>query len=190
MAYSEEYLLRRQQTAADAIADAEGLTADLTDQQAVPVLDWATRQATIIASDASRSDAEVETMVALVRQAVYRAGHAAIGTQPPEQIINAACRALRELLEHYVAAPPEWDEEPEAAATHPPPPPPYSPPATVPAAVPVVVDSVPPPPPPYSPPATVSATPTNEGIDTDEPEDDRHPLALLPPPPPDDPPVH
>ncbi len=184
--YSEEYLLRRQQAAADAIADAEGLTADLTDQQAAPVLSWATRQAAIIASDASLSDAEVEAMVALVRRAVRRAGYAAIGTQPAEQIIGTAQRALRELLESYATAPPEADDEPLET----PPPPPYSPPASTPAATPVVAGSAPPPPPPYNPPATVPCAPQDAATPTDEPEAEWHqPMDLLPPPPSDDPPV-
>lgn len=137
----EEYLLRRQQAAAEAILEAEGLTADLTDQQAAPMLAWAARQAAIIASDPSRTDAEIEELVALVRQSVRRTGSNAIGTAPPAQLLSSARRELRELLESYIAVSVD-DEEPDTAPP-PPPPPPYNPPATIPAASPVVAGGTP-----------------------------------------------
>ncbi|NJL03895.1 MAG: hypothetical protein HC911_03050 [Chloroflexaceae bacterium] len=148
----EDRLLRRQQHAAERIQEDESLTADLTDTQASPVLRWAEQQATLIAADPSRSDAEVDAMLDLLRRAIKRAGYDASGDDPAEAILAATRRELQTLLEAFAAAPPE----PLAPAPRalPPPPPPFNPPAPPPfnPPQPARLGSVPPPPPSFSPP--------------------------------------
>lgn len=121
----EDRLLRRQQHAAERMQEDESLTADLTDTQAAPVLRWAEQQATLIAADPSRSDAEVDAMLALLRRAIKHAGYDASGDDPAEAILATTRRELQTLLEAFADAPPE---APAPAPRELPPPPPFNPP--------------------------------------------------------------
>lgn len=195
----EERLLRRQQHAAEQIQEDESLTADLTDTQAGPVLRWAEQQATLIAADPSRSDAEVDAMLALLRRAIKRAGYHASGDDPAEAILATTRRELQTLLEAFADAPPE----PLAPAPRalPPPPPPFNPPAPPPfnPPQPARLGSVPPPPPSFSPPVPPSSEllplsapepPDADAPDTvpEPPDADAEDSDSPPPPPPFTPP--
>ncbi len=150
----EDRLLRRQQHAAERMQEDESLTADLTDTQAAPVLRWAEQQATLIAADPSRSDAEVDTMLALLRRAIKRAGDTANGDDPAEAILITVRRELQTLLEAFADTPPEDPAPAPQALPPPPPPPPFNPPAPPPfnPPQPARLGNVPPLPPAFNPP--------------------------------------
>ncbi len=197
----EERLLRRQQHAAERIQEDESLTADLTDTQARPVLRWAEQQATLIAADPSRSDAEVDAMLDLLRRAIKRAGYDASGDDPAEAILATTRRELQTLLEAFAAAPPELPAP--APRALPPPPPPFNPPAPPPfnPPQPARLGCVPPPPsfsPPVPPASELLPLPAPEPVppaapaapDTapEPPDADAEDSDSPPPPPPFTPP--
>ncbi len=66
-------LTPRQQRAAETISDNERLTADLKDDAAIALLDWARAHAAQVAGDATRSDAQVEEVVQAIARAVRHA---------------------------------------------------------------------------------------------------------------------
>jgi hypothetical protein len=85
-------LSERQRRAAEAILEDEGLTGDLTDEQARPLLDWASAEAARAAGSASRSDAELSADVARIRRAVREAARD-VEAAPAQLVARAAALA-------------------------------------------------------------------------------------------------
>lgn len=66
----DEHMRARQQHASDYLLEDEGLTGELTDNQARPLLDWATLQASTLAADPRYSDEEVTSLLKAIRRAI------------------------------------------------------------------------------------------------------------------------
>jgi hypothetical protein len=88
----------RQQRAAERILEDEGLTGDLTDQQARPLIEWASAKAASIAADPARSDAEVHDAVSAVRRAVLGVAAAASPEHEATRLIALAEQHVAESL--------------------------------------------------------------------------------------------
>ncbi|NJN65794.1 MAG: hypothetical protein HC884_03305 [Chloroflexaceae bacterium] len=99
----------RPQRAAERILDDERLTSDLTDDQARPLIEWASYQAALVASDPNRSDEDVDAAVTALRRAVLRVASIAPDEHDPERLLALA----RQQLEALQAA--EQPEQPEEA---------------------------------------------------------------------------
>jgi hypothetical protein len=87
-----EDLSERQRRAAEELLEDEGLTGDLTDEQARPLLDWASAEAARAAKDPSRSDEDLSADVARIRRAVREAARDAEAA-PAELVARAAALA-------------------------------------------------------------------------------------------------
>lgn len=83
-------LSERQQRAAERILEDEGLTGDLTDTQARPLIVWASQRAAAVAVDPARSDEDVSQTVTAIRRAVLRTASAAAAEQTAEELIALA----------------------------------------------------------------------------------------------------
>jgi hypothetical protein len=70
MERDDTYLHARQQRASEYFLENERLTRNLTDDQARPLITWASQQAAWFAADPARSDAEVEQALQAIRRAV------------------------------------------------------------------------------------------------------------------------
>lgn len=92
-------LAERQQRAAEHILDDERLTSDLTDDQACPLIEWASYQAALAASDPRRTDEAVDAAVSTLRRAVLRAASIASREQEhdPERLVALARQQLEAL---------------------------------------------------------------------------------------------
>ncbi len=91
----ETWLTRRQQRASDYFLEHERLTRDLTDDQARPLIEWASQQAAQFAADPSHSDDMVEARLQAIRQAVRQAIQAA-PDQPGTVLVALAVQALQQ----------------------------------------------------------------------------------------------
>lgn len=87
----------RQQQAAERIMEDAGLTGDLTDDLARPLIEWATRQAAQIAADAARSDAEVDAAIGAIRRTLLRVTQAVTADHTAGQLVALAHHTLIEL---------------------------------------------------------------------------------------------
>lgn len=87
----------RQQQAAERIMEDAGLTGDLTDDQARPLIDWATNQASRIAGDAARSDAEVDVAIGAIRRAILQVAGVATADHTGGQLVALAQQTLFQL---------------------------------------------------------------------------------------------
>lgn len=88
---------QRQQQAAERILEDAGLTGDLTDTQARPLIDWASSVAARIASDTTCSDDEVDMAVGAVRRAVLYVADAHADEQDVAQLVLLARQKLLRL---------------------------------------------------------------------------------------------
>jgi hypothetical protein len=86
----------RRQQAAERIMEDAGLTGDLTDDLARPLIEWATRQADRIAADAARSDAEVDAAIGALRRALLQVTQAATADHTAGQLVALAHHTLIE----------------------------------------------------------------------------------------------
>ncbi len=88
---------QRQQQAAERILEDPGLTNDLTDAQARPLIDWASSVAARIASDTTCSDDDVDMAVGAVRRAVLYVADAHVDEQDATQLVLLARQKLLRL---------------------------------------------------------------------------------------------
>ncbi len=88
-------LTLRQQRAAETILEDERLTSDLMDMQAIPLIEWASKQAAAVAADPWRSDDEVDTALSSIRRAVRRVVAVAADEFDPERLVTLAEEALK-----------------------------------------------------------------------------------------------
>lgn len=80
-------LTERQRRVSEWLMEDAGLTGDLIDSQATPIITWATRLAATIAADAARSDAEVDAAVSAIRRAIMRVASAATSDDSPADLL-------------------------------------------------------------------------------------------------------
>lgn len=85
--------VERTQSAIERLHEDERIRGDLGDGAARALLEWATRQVTMVASDASRSDAEVAAGVQAIRTAARIAARE--GQALADAVVAAAEHALR-----------------------------------------------------------------------------------------------
>lgn len=94
-------LTERQRHAVEAILDDERLTRDLTDDQAQPLIEWATARVSQAAADTTRSDNDIEQCIAAIRHAVRTVGKTASSEHTPEQLVSLAEETLeKDTLDH------------------------------------------------------------------------------------------
>lgn len=96
MKRQDDHLTARQQRASEYLLEDEGLTGDLVDDQARPLLDWATSQANLVAADPARSDDEVQAMVKAIRRAVRHIASTAADEYDPQRLVALAAQKLVE----------------------------------------------------------------------------------------------
>lgn len=85
----------RRRRAIETISEDERLTSDLTDDQAKPLLEWASYQVNLVASDPSYSDEAVEGVIQSVRRAVRQVGRSAADEFDPERLVSLARTLLQ-----------------------------------------------------------------------------------------------
>ncbi len=88
-------LSERQQRAIERISEDERLTSDLTDTQALPLLQWAREQAALAAA-AAQSSEEEEHALRRIRRAVRRVAASAADVFDAARLHALACAALDE----------------------------------------------------------------------------------------------
>ncbi len=88
---------KRQQQAAERIMEDPGLTGDLTDDLAGPLIEWASRQAAHIAADAARSDAEVDVGIGAIRRTLLQVTPLATTDHTAGQLVVLARHTLLQL---------------------------------------------------------------------------------------------
>ncbi len=81
-------LTERQQHVSEWLMEDAGLTGDLLDSQAGPIITWATRLAAAIAADEARSDAEVDAAISVIRRAIMRVVSAAAMDDSPADLLT------------------------------------------------------------------------------------------------------
>jgi hypothetical protein len=85
---------RRQQEAVERIQEDERLTSDLTDDQARPLIEWASYQAAMAATNAALSDEAVAQAVSAIRRAIFRVSSDAPDEHDPDTLVALAQQAL------------------------------------------------------------------------------------------------
>jgi hypothetical protein len=95
----QEYLAARQQRASEYIQENERLTGDLADEQARPLIEWASYQASTFAADPTRSDDDVDTLLMALRRVVSYIARTAPDEHNPTTLIALAEQTLRHTLE-------------------------------------------------------------------------------------------
>jgi hypothetical protein len=96
----DAHLEARQQRASEYFMENERLTRNLTDDQARPLITWASQQAASIAANPARSDAEVEQALQAIRRAVLAVAHYAAHEHDSTRL-EALARAA--LAQHSVS---------------------------------------------------------------------------------------
>lgn len=99
---NERMTSERQQRASERILEDEGLTGDLTDHQARPLIEWASSLATALAADPALSDAAVDAAVGAIRRAVLQVASAAPDEHDPERLVALARAALQHIAPDVV----------------------------------------------------------------------------------------
>ena len=87
---SDQALSSRQQRAVDYILDDESLTSDLTDDQARPLIDWATEQAARVAADPNRPESEIDNAIRAIRRSILRISSLAPDEHNAERLVGLA----------------------------------------------------------------------------------------------------
>lgn len=89
-------LTERQQRAVEYIFEDERLTSDLTDDQARPLIAWATAQAATAAADLTRSDEEIDATLRAIRRALLCVASTAASAHEhdAERLVMLAQQAL------------------------------------------------------------------------------------------------
>jgi hypothetical protein len=87
-------LTERQQRAAERILEDERLTRDLTDDQARPLVEWASTQAALVAADTTCSETELDDRIAAIRRAVVHVGRTAAGEHDAARLVALAQESL------------------------------------------------------------------------------------------------
>ena len=98
----QQPLTKRQQRAVDYILEDERLTSDLTDNQARPLIAWATAQAATAAADQTRSDEEVDAALQAIRRALLRVASTAASAHEHD------AERLVMLAQHALGQPQSW----------------------------------------------------------------------------------
>ncbi|NJO06230.1 MAG: hypothetical protein HC876_12310 [Chloroflexaceae bacterium] len=95
---NEQYLNQRQQQAAEYFQEDGGLTDDLTDAQAAPLIEWASHAAAQAAGNPEQSDEAVDQLLKALRRAIKRGTRAATADTPPEDLLTRVQQALHDGL--------------------------------------------------------------------------------------------
>lgn len=109
----------RQQRAVERIVEDEGLTGDLTDDQARPLIDWASARVAQVAGDPAQSDADVAAWVTAVRQAVLHVASTASDEYDPQRLLALAEQALAQSGVVQPVPPPTTETPPDTTAVEP-----------------------------------------------------------------------
>jgi L-lactate utilization protein LutC len=91
----------RQQRASEYFLENERLTRNLTDDQARPLIEWASQQAAWMAADPARSDADVEQVLQAIRRAVLTVAHTAAHEHDRARLEELARAALAQQMPPY-----------------------------------------------------------------------------------------
>lgn len=86
----EEKLLERQALAVERFTEDEGLTEELTDHQATPLIQWVTEQAALVAQDLSLDEEALDLALSKLRKAVRFAAKQATPESTPEELLTLA----------------------------------------------------------------------------------------------------
>jgi TorA maturation chaperone TorD len=89
----EQHLTARQQRAIEYLMDNEGLTDNLTDDQAAPLLTWATAEAAAATAPGQPDEAADQALQA-IRRAVLHAATQASGSHDADSLVLLAQQAL------------------------------------------------------------------------------------------------
>lgn len=92
----DDSLAERQQRAIERILEDEGLTSDLSDDQARPLIAWARYQASLVAADPAYSDEEVTAALRAIRKAVIHVPSRAPNEHDPTRLVALAQQLLNE----------------------------------------------------------------------------------------------
>ncbi len=90
-------ITERQRRVSEWLMEDAGLTGDLIDSQATPIITWATRLAASIAADEARSDAEVDAAVSAIRRAIMRVASAATIDDSPADLLTRLQQTVTQL---------------------------------------------------------------------------------------------
>jgi hypothetical protein len=88
----------RQQRASDYFLENERLTRNLTDDQARPLITWASQQAAWFAADPAHSDADVEQALQAIRRAVLTVAQTAAHEHDSARLEALARAALAQQI--------------------------------------------------------------------------------------------
>jgi hypothetical protein len=91
---NDAYLEARQRRASEYFLENERLTRDLTDDQARPLITWASQQAAQVAADPAYSDAQVEQALQAIRRALRTAAQCATDEHDSARLEALARAAL------------------------------------------------------------------------------------------------
>lgn len=90
---TEDATKERQARAAERLLEDEGLTGDLTDDQAKPLLEWASAEAARAAADPAKTEEELDEALRAIRRAVLKAAQEG-ASEDGERLVARAEEAL------------------------------------------------------------------------------------------------
>ncbi len=89
----EIFMTERQLRAAEYFMEHQRLTSDLVDDQARPLIQWASYQAALAAGDPERTDEELDTIMQSIRRAIRWVVANAADEFDPERLVALANQA-------------------------------------------------------------------------------------------------